>query len=152
MTELKEASKASLYPRKYPMRGWVKGISVVLGVVFIISGLMFPWLPPRTHGFDPATAGCVVLCFALGIGLILGSRTNSLILYEDAIEQVGIFGTRRLAKANIAHKYTMAAYSSYLVLVPRDYKQGRGIRIEINDYMQDDVFKAWISTIPNREV
>jgi hypothetical protein len=151
MAEVKEACKSTLYPHTYPMRGWVKVVSVVLGVVLFICASLLPWLPPRAHGFGP-TLAIAILCilgFALGIGLILGSCKNKLILYEDAIEQVGIFGRRRLEKVNIAYKYTMVLNLTFLILVPRDSKQSR-IKIELGDYIQDEAFNAWMKSIPNQ--
>lgn len=83
---------------------------------------------------------------ALGIATIIKFR---FVLYDDAIEIIGIFTKRRVKQKDIgAKRFLMAGCPTYY-LIPWKRRQ-RKIMIGVT-FRPDEPFRSWMSKIPNAD-
>jgi hypothetical protein len=123
-----------------------------VGIAMIILGLVVPihtWLAD-----DASTIRQKVSFSAFGIGdIAMGSYIvasllcGRVILYANAIENVGMWKTRRLAKEDIIGKMVISAGSPMITLYPRARRQ-RKLMISVT-FTTDKTFDNWMGEIPN---
>lgn len=137
------------FPRAYgtdPRTRHSANVFVVAVSALFASLTVFGLLPNHPH--DVSIRGLFLSDFVVGSFLVfIGSGFNkTAILYEDAIEVVSWFRSRRLKFAEIRGRRTTHKQRGYVyVLMPLDGKRALVLPAYLHT---DQVFRDWITTIP----
>lgn len=146
----------SLYPRTYKMSRRQFVLLLSLGVVVLAVGSFFAWQIGTDQDTKNSTGQVVGFCFALffvvlgvyQIGDVLRYRVT---LRSDAIELTNLFGTRRLARADIGSRKIEDRDRSISKLVLTPNRKGlRRLKIHLV-LTTDQAFEAWMADIPDSE-
>lgn len=141
------------YPLRYPLtRGWK--IFFVFGVLFLLalSGASL-W---DAHAHPERGANALHVSYGLAALFLLFAATcvppllrPAVILHADAFEVAGMFGTRRVARAEIKGCRVVVVQGITMLKVAY-VRNGREKAIDIGRMFQSDAaFDAWFAKLPN---
>jgi hypothetical protein len=138
------------YPRSYGVKAGWKFFMAALGAAFLGGGLFGIWqmvqpLDSKTNPLVFAVLGLIGALF--GVVMLGAAFVSKLLLEQDAIELRELFGTRRLARAQIKGRRTLPTNPPTLIVVPAE----PGLRkISISAGMRSDaVLEAWLAALPD---
>jgi|HubBroStandDraft_6_1064221.scaffolds.fasta_scaffold964579_2 hypothetical protein len=144
-------SRAPSYPASYKYRGFWLILSVLVGLAMGLGGVAALLYTLIIDQSLPLQRRLIFGAFCIG-DIALGSyfvayvMKARLVLYADAIEDRGLFGTRRLPRSEIAGKMVMFSGCQTIFLYPKSRSQ-RKMMVQVV-FPTDQTFDAWMADIP----
>ena len=145
-----DASLAGDYPRTYRLTTSLRLLLTVVGVALGAGGVALASIP----AWDRAADGAPLLIVALALG-VLGLFMLAyvwrwhLVLNADTIEVHGLFGARRLARAQIAGRRLLTVQCGQRVLQLVPTEGARPLKLSPSYLKTDAVYAAWIDALPD---
>ncbi|HEY1631753.1 MAG TPA: hypothetical protein VGF56_10565 [Rhizomicrobium sp.] len=126
----------------------VLALASIGSLVFLIGPDRFG-IPVTTTWSGPRIVIWFVVALVgpcLAAYLAATALTRRIVLHPDAIEERGVFRSRRLARGDIAGKQVMKGVVTMYLLFPKD-PEGKIFQVTGQD---DFYFREWIARVPDR--
>jgi hypothetical protein len=144
-------SRPPAYPASYKYRGFWLILSVLVGSAMGLGGMVGFLYTAFIDQSSTLQQRLIYGAFCLGdvvLGsvLVLAVLKSRLVLYADAIEASGLFGTRRLLRSEIAGKMVIFTGCQTIVLYPKSHNH-RKMMVSVV-FPTDRTFDGWMEEIP----
>jgi hypothetical protein len=135
----------------YRLSGGSRGAAVFIALLFIGLGALIGLLTARGTGswVSPGPLTVLGVLAALSVLLIVYSWRWRLVLSGDAIELHGLFGVRRLRRAEIAGRRILRGRSGETVWLVPSRPDGKPLRFNPGSIGADARLTAWIHELPD---